>query len=211
MTIKISYVSFCAEGAEVLVGVLISNGEHAEKKRLLLPSEKYIEHGLCKGRELSRELFEELFSLSQDYRAIKKGGELLSYSSKSKAALTYKLKMKGFDSESAERAVEYLSERNAINEEESIEKLIDSGMKKLWGKKRIYAELVKKGYERALVSAALRMTDDGEFLENCKHFIKKKCGSVPSDPVERKRLVAALLRRGYSYSEIQAVIGGLED
>lgn len=203
MDIKIISVNAMSEGAEILLTVAISDGGRVEKRRLLIFTEQYLELGLSKGALIDEESFDRLEKMSKQCKAIKKGSDLLSYSASSERRLAQRLKSKGFDKESAEFAASKLKTMGAINEKIDVERALNVYLKKLWGKKRIYKELCAKGYEREYIISALDEVDGEVFEENCALLLKKKYKILPSDPAEQKKIIAALIRYGYSFSEIK--------
>ena len=205
MRIEIVGVSAQADGAEVLLTVAITDddGIRTQKRKLAIFTEKYVDLDLRRGALIDEDTFDMLDQLSRQCRAIKKGSELLSYSSASKSQLVRKLKMRGFEKEDAEHAADFLESAHVIDEGRDIERLVALCLKKLWGRKRIYCELVKKGYDKSEVADAIAEVSPDEFVAGCVRLIKKKVGQVPADPVEKKRLVAFLTRYGYSFSEIR--------
>lgn len=211
MKIEICGVRAREDGAEMLITVVISNDENTETKKFLLPVGYYAEMGLFKGKTLQEKLLDDIEAHSKKYLALKKGTELLSYGMCSKKKLSYKLRIKGFDREDADAAAEHLASKKIIDEESDAEKLVSEYIKKLWGKKRIYSELLSKGYGKDISYAAVSLVNDEIFAENCVSIIKKRCGGVPEDPIEKKRLINSLLRYGYSFSEINAALSVLAE
>lgn len=70
-----------------------------------------------------------------------------------------------------------------------------------YGKRRIEQELYRKGVSREIVSAVLEEFDfDSTALAD---IIKRKYLSKMSDEKGKRRAIDALMRRGYSYSEIR--------
>ena len=192
-----------SEGAEILLTVAISDGGKAEKRKLLIFTEQYLELGLSKGALLDEESFDALEKMSKQCKAIKKGSDLLSYSASSERRLAERLKSKGVDRESAEFAASRLKKMGTINEAHDVERAVNGYIKKLWGKKRIYKELCAKGYGREYITSALDEIDDDVFEQNCVILLKKKYKILPSDPAEQKKIIASLVRYGYSFSEIK--------
>lgn len=204
MKIEIISVSALSEGAEMLVTVAMSDGENrVEKRKLLLFTEQYLDLGIRKGSIIDEDCFERLDQFSRECKAIRKGSDLLSYSASSKVRLAQRLYSKGIDKESAESAAEHLEKMGLINEGLDVERQVASCLKKLWGKKRIYRELCAKGYEREIVQEEISMLDDEIIVQNCVALMKKKYKVIPEDPSERKKVVAALTRYGYTFSEIK--------
>jgi SOS response regulatory protein OraA/RecX len=204
MKIEVVSVSALSDGAEMMISVLISNGEcRTEKRKFLLFTEQYLELGIRKGSIIDESDVDRLEELSKSCRAIKKGSDLLSYSASSKARLAHRLRSKGIDKKSAESAAEHLEKLGLINEEVDVERQVALCLKKLWGKKRIYRELCAKGYEREIVQEAIAILDDETIVRNCVALIRKKYKIIPEDPGDIKKVVAALTRYGYTFYEIK--------
>ena len=212
MKIEVISVSALSDGAEILVTVAISNGEgSAEKRKFLLFTEQYLELGIRKGSLIDEAIFEELEKLAKSCRAIKKGTDLLFYSSSSRVRLAQRLRSKGIDGESAENAAEHLQKLGLINEKADVERQVASCLKKLWGKKRIYRELCAKGYDSDIVSFNISLIDEKALTQNCVMLIRKKYRVLPREQNEVKKMVASLMRYGYTFSEIKKAIEIIEN
>ncbi len=174
-----------------------------ERRKFLLFTNQYLELGLKKGAILDEDAFDEIERCSKECLAIRKGTELLSYSSSSKKRLIGRLRNKGIDRESAEIAVSHLASVGAINEESDVERQVDLCLKKLWGKKRIYNELLVKGYEKEYILSALENITKEQMIENCVLLINKKHKTIPEGSDVRKKIVGSLVRYGYTFDEIK--------
>ena len=142
MKIEIISVNALGEGAEMLIGVAITGDSGMnEKRKFLLFTEQYLELGLCRGAVIDADTFDKLEEMSKRCVAMRKGSDLLAYSSSSRVRLAQRLRQKGIDRESAEDAARRLEELGLIDEEADVESLVTACLKKLWGKKRIYREL----------------------------------------------------------------------
>ena len=204
MRIEVVSVSALSEGAEMMISVSISDGEgRAEKRKFLLFTEQYLELGIRKGSLIDEVTFDKLEEFSKYWRAIKKGTDLLFYSASSRVRLAQRLRSKGIDKESAENAAEHLEKIGLINEEADVERQVASCLKKLWGKKRIYRELCAKGYNAEIVGNNVSLIDEETMVQNCATLIRKKYRTVPDEPNERRKVVASLVRYGYTFSEIK--------
>lgn len=184
----------------------ISEGERTQKRVLSLPEERYFELKLKRG-EVSAETFELLEGESRECRAYRRGVGILAYGANSKKTLERKLRMKGFDGESAHSAVERLGEQGYIDEESDAAGVAEVCVKKLWGRRRIIAHLREKGYGGTAIESANECLDGVDFVKNCRRLIEKKYGSFPKDKKEAEKAVAALVRYGYSPSEIKRALG----
>ena len=83
-------------------------------------------------------------------------------------------------------------------------------VKKFWGQRRIRSYLWTCGYGREALSTLDDLLLDIEFSEVCAHFVEKN-GGVPSDPDERQKLKAKLVRYGYSPEEIRQAFALLSE
>lgn len=207
MRIEITSVNATGNGAEMVLTVQISDGEgRSEKRKLLLFTEQYFELGLSRGAILSEEQLDEMERLSGVCVAVRKGSDLLSYSPSSRRRLVSRLRAKGIDRESAESAAERLEEIGAINENADVERAVRGYLNKLWGRSRIRKELAAKGYSEKYINEHLSHIDEDTLIDNCATLISKKYRTVPVSPDEKKKMIAALLRYGYSYSEIKQAL-----
>ena len=188
----------------MLLTLRISDGNgNKETRKILLFTAQYLELGLRKGQSIDEDAFDELERLSRECVAIRKGSDLLSYSSSSRRRLAQRLRSKGIDRESAESAVSHLQNIGAINEELDADRQVDLCIGKLWGKKRIYADLIAKGYEKEHIENALANITKEQMIENCVLLLQKKHKTIPDDPAVRKKIVGSLARYGYTLDEIK--------
>lgn len=209
MTVNITSITAKNGGAELCVRVRISNGENSETRELFLLARQYAELRPREG-EISEEYFEELSSASQVCCAVKRGMYILGYGACSGKNMILKLRAKGFDRESAAQAAEHLCELGYINENEDAAREAERALKKGWGRRRIASMLCEKGYSNEAVENAIDTLRDYDFSSACAAIVRKKYGSVPEDSEQRKKLFAALLRYGYSSSEIKNAFLSLE-
>ena len=188
----------------MIISVSVSDGDgRTEKRKFLIFTEQYLELGIRKGQIIDEEIFDKLEEFSKKCCAIRKGSDLLSYSASSKVRLAHRLRSKGIDKESAESAVEHLEKMGLIDEEADVERQVASYLKKLWGKKRIYRELCAKGYGSDIVGENISLIDEATLVQNCATLIKKKYRVIPDESNEVKKIIASLVRYGYTFSEIK--------
>lgn len=174
-----------------------------ERRKLLIFTNQYLELGLRKGMTLDEDTFDALEKCSRECLAIRKGSDLLAYSSSSRKRLIDRLKNKGIDRETAESAASHLAKIGAINEDLNAEHEVSSCLRKLWGKKRIYQELLAKGYEKEHIANAIEDISKDQMIENCVALFRKKHKMLPDDPNVRKKIVGSLVRYGYTFDEIK--------
>ena len=75
------------------------------------------------------------------------------------------------------------------------------------GRRYINARLFSLGYRGEALSEAEEYLDGVDFAELCARVIERRYGgSLPAEPSERDRAVAALMRRGFSSADIRAAV-----
>ena len=193
------------EGAEMLVQLLLENGEHQEQKSLVITTEQYCEFNLTRG-PITEEVYEQIEEAAELCRALRSGESLLSYGANSVQALTRKLVGKGYRREVAAEAAERLAGYGLINEERDMKREVEKCLRKLWGAKRISAHLWTKGYAPETMQGLSQILEDIDFSQNCAQLIQKHYGEVPTDADEHRRMLASLSRYGYSLGEIREAI-----
>lgn len=202
MLIRIRSLRVQHEGAEVSVGIVITCGEHREQKNLPITTEQYCELKLSVG-EISEELYDRLEEASVLCSALRSGEHLLSYGANSAQMLTRKLMQRGFSKEVASLAVERLCTVGLINERQDLRREVEKCLRKLWGAKRISAHLWSRGFDQEVIRELPALLEEVDFPANCATYIRKHYGEVPDAPNEKKKMVAALCRYGYTLQEIR--------
>ena len=205
LTITIRALRAQHEGAEMLVQLLLENGEHQEQKSLVITTEQYCEFNLTRG-PITEELYEQIEEAAELCCALRSGESLLSYGANSVQALTRKLVGKGYNREVAAVAAERLAGYGLIDEERDMKREVEKCLRKLWGSKRISAHLWSKGYAAETMQGLTELLEDVDFSQNCADLIRKHYGEVPTDADEHRRMIASLSRYGYSIGEIREAI-----
>ena len=205
LTITIRALRAQHEGSEMLVQLLLENGEHQEQKSLVITTEQYCEFNLTRG-PISEETYEKIEEAAELCRALRSGESLLSYGANSVQALTRKLVGKGYQRAVASAAAERLAGYGLIDEKRDMQREVEKCLRKLWGSKRISSHLWGKGYAAETMQGLSALLEDIDFAENCAALIKKHYGEVPTDTNEHRRMIASLSRYGYSIGEIREAI-----
>ena len=201
----VSVLSISARGAdEIAVTFGISQGEMSDRESFLLSAKAYADLGISLG-ECDTECYDRVAEAAEIYRAVKKGLSLLSFSRCSKKALVRKLVSKGFLKERATHAADELLQGGYIDEYADALREAELGVSKLWGENRIRASLYEKGYPEEAISAAMYSLEDNgvDFSEICAQRLERTTAAIPDDPKEKQKLVASLMRYGFSTSQIR--------
>jgi regulatory protein len=144
-------------------------------------------------------------------RAFNTGMNLLSYRSHGKKELINKLVSKKHDRAAAEKAVERLEELKLINDADFAEMMAKHlGEKKGYSEKRIIKELLLKGIDRETAENAVSSLDKNPHTRIIE-LLEKKYYRYLGDEKGRKKVYNALLRLGYSYSEINSALKEFEE
>ncbi len=141
-------------------------------------------------------------------RAREKALILLSYSDYTEKRMREKLTASGFSQTVVDEVMIYLTERRYINEPVFLRSFCEYCVtKKLYGKRKLLAEIKEKGFDRTCVEDELEsILLDFDFVEICKKQIEKAKRVDLGDKVSREKLIASLTRKGFSLSEIKAAL-----
>ena len=132
---------------------------------------------------------------------------ILSYGENNKRSLIQKLRQKGYALEVCENIALYMEHRGYIDEKKQIGLLCDTFLRKKFGKLKIKNELIVKGYAREDVEEYVsRHLADVNFAENCAYIIENKYFPIPKDPKELAKMMGALMKYGYTISDIKEAV-----
>jgi len=148
----------------------------------------------------------EIIRLDEKCRALRTARRLLEYSSNTSSGLVLKLRKRGYSKAAATFAVEVLCDGGEIDEERDVMRAAELSVKKGRGRMRVIPELKQKGYSDEALKTVYAYLDSVDFSEICATVIKKKYREFPQEPDERRKAVAALLRLGFSSTDIKKAI-----
>lgn len=135
---------------------------------------------------------------------------LLEYASRTEQEMFDKLIEREYTKEEIEETMSFLKEYHYIDDAEYAKAYIriHSSIK---SKRQMQMYLQRKGIDRDLVNQELENNPVDELVQVEKFLIKK--GVTSEEKLElkgKRRVVAALMRRGYSYEVIRRAIESLE-
>ena len=168
-------------------------------------------NSVADGTDLSEEEWEELVSAVNYRKAFNKCADYLSRRSHSEKELLDKVIKGGVDRDSAVKAIERFKELGYINDRdfafEYTEYLLNS---KRYSLNRVKQELYYKGISKDIISEAIDgiETDQAQTVINIinKSYVRKL-----NEEGGREKVIAALMRRGFSYSDIKEAFNRLEN
>ena len=169
-------------------------------------SEKYRNY-----KEISEEELTELLNSVSFRRAYNKSLDFLSRRPYGTKELIKKLCEKGHEKEFAEKACERLTELRLLNDEEYARILANDLLeRKNYSIKRIKQELAFRGIDRDIIENTIDLLDNDP-VSRIIILIKKKYINKIGDEKGRKKTIDALLRLGYSYSDIKTALNSISD
>ena len=172
---------------------------------LRVTEDEMIRFGLRQGQELDDETLEAIKKSANTSGTKARAANMIASRPLSKKELHKRLVQKGSDAEDAATAVEWLEELGAVDDEAYAATLVRHYAARGYGRARVREELHRRGVPRELWDEALsQMPESSDTLDEL--IQKKKRGDL-ADPKERKRVCDALLRRGFSWSEVRAALG----
>jgi len=181
-------------------------GAEYEGEKLLIDKTIIARCNISKGTELSLDDVKQLVYVSECYRAKERAIWLLSGQDYSEKGLYLKL-TKTYTERAAAFAVSQMVSRGYISDERFAASVISKCKAKNMSKRGIAEKLAKSGVSREISDILLReenlsLTD----LERATALIKSKYINKISTEENRKKTFAALMRRGFSYSDIKKAI-----
>ena len=151
--------------------------------------------------ELTDQVLADIALFTRGQETKKKALDLLSRRMHSRKELQRKLKEKGFDPDETEKVLDNLEERGLLDDRAFAAEFIEAGKRKNWSDKKLNYELSARGVGREIVEELLdSQEDEGARLRAA--FDKARRGKDLSDPKIRQRVKGALLRQGFSYSDL---------
>ena len=164
----------------------------------------WLEAGVHAGDTLDQEALETLLALSTLTEAIDRAEALIANSIYSRKRLVTRLRRYGFSQDVCERAADYCVSEGYIKEKEQARRLALAYCRtKHWGRRRIVAELIARGYEKEHALTAADRIPDAVYETSLRALMEKKYPAPAEDAAAHRRRTASLSRMGWSYEEIK--------
>ena len=159
------------------------------------------DHGLYTGRELDEGETAALLRDVKKAEAKQRAVNIISATTVTGRELSDRLKRKGADPGDADEAVQWLTELNLLDDGKTARQLVERGVRRGYGVRRIRQMLFEKKVPRELWDDALSAVPAPEGPINdylCANLTDAE------DPKQRKRAADALARRGFDWKDIQS-------
>ena len=194
----------------------IENSKHVQERVLVFLEEgdplritghELLQFGLYPGMDLSPELVVQLQAAGQRSESRVKAAQLASGRMMSRKELTDKLSRKGIDPDTAEETADWLESLGAVDDAAYAGVIARHYAASGYGPGRVRQELQKRGISRELWDDALSQLPDS--ADAIDRFLQKKLSGRTPDRAMLKKLSDALLRRGFSWSDIRPALNRL--
>lgn len=199
--------------------MIISHTKGRGKKIHLLVDDEYrittdidfwAENYIKDGSEIDEETWQELVDGINYKNAVNKCYDLLSRRDHSVKELKTKL-LRTVDEKNAERAIERMLELGYLNDEEYAKKLLDYLVNsKNMSKAFIKQEMYKRGVPSEITSELLSEAEIDN-VGNIKELICTKYKSKLLAEGGKEKVIASLMRKGFSYSDIKSAFYEIEN
>ena len=194
----------------------IENSKHVQERVLVFLEEgdplritghELLQFGLYPGMDLSPQLVVQLQAAGQRSESRVKAARLVSGRMMSRKELTDKLSRKGIDPDTAEETADWLESLGAVDDAAYAGIIARHYAASGYGPGRVRQELQKRGVSRELWDDALSQLPDS--ADAIDRFLQKKLSGRTPDRATLKKLSDALLRRGFSWSDIRPALNRL--
>lgn len=194
----------------------IENSKHVQERVLVFLEEgdplritghELLQFGLYPGMDLSPQLVVQLQAAGQRSESRVKAAQLASGRMMSHKELTSKLSRKGIDPDTAEETADWLESLGAVDDVAYAGVIARHYAASGYGPGRVRQELQKRGVPRELWDDALSQLPDS--ADAIDRFLQKKLSGRTPDRALLKKLSDALLRRGFSWSDIRPALNRL--
>ena len=162
---------------------------------------------LFPGKEISEEELENLRESAGKMSAKMRAVRIVSASNVSVSDLQHRLEQKGETPKDAETAVRWMQELSLLDDWETARQIVSRCISRGYGRNRAKQALYEKHIPKEYWEEVLN--DYPEQQEKMIVFLKQRV-SDPKDEKSKRRAVDALMRRGYSWSDIRRALDKLQ-
>jgi len=168
--------------------------------------------GLRVGQSIDAARLQEVARAEELRRAFDRALHFLGYRARSREEVRRRLVLKGYDEEITDQVIDRLAQSGLIDDSQFTEAWVRArttgrGM----GPRRIAWELRQKGVDAETVRAAVGRIDEETELGLALKVARQKAESVRGEPmpIVRRKVAAALQRRGFSWEVTTRVLDTL--
>ena len=172
-----------------------------DETSLRVPLTVVADLGLSAGMTVAEEELDHIRECAGQASAKLRAVRIIAASGVSERELRRRLVQKGESPDHADRAVEWLSDLNLLDDREAARQIVERGAAKGYGRARIRQMLYEKGIVRDLWDEALSNLPEPDGAID--RYLSAHLSREP-DQKELKKITDALLRRGHCWEDIRA-------
>ena len=158
------------------------------------------DHGLYTGRTLDEAEAEALARDVKKDEARQRAVNIISATNVTGRELSDRLRRRGASDADADEAVQWLTELNLIDDAKTARQIVERGVRRGYGERRIRQMLYEKKVPRTHWEEALSALPPPEGAID--DYLRANLADA-EDPKQRKRAADALLRRGFEWNDIK--------
>lgn len=170
-------------------------------------------YDLSTGKEINQEFIDNVLNAEEQNKVIDYTLKFLSYRERSEKEVYERLKLRGYDKEKIENAINYCLDKDYINDERFAKAFIKDKINiNKFGSQRIKQELRIKGISREIIDKVLQPDYDEE-LDLAMKLANKKISSYKNDArdAQYRKLGSYLQRRGFTFDIVREVLDNILD
>lgn len=175
---------------------------------LRVGQQEIADFALYAGRELTEEEAAALTAGLRSRQMRERALELLSRKPQSRRELTRKLNEWGAGPEEADAVCDRMEELGYLNEAAYAARIVEVYSARGFGEKKLRDELYRRGVPREEWDEALARVEDS--TQAIDDFLQKKLTGWTGDRKQLQKVTAALVRRGFSWSDIRDALARYE-
>lgn len=171
-----------------------------------------VKYNLFKGTELDEAFVREVLMEEEKHKAYLAALRYLGIRPRTTKQLEAYLQEKGYTSQVAEEICRRCQEQGYLDDNVFARQWVEERLRlKPRSAYMLRMELQQRGVEKAIVDDALRGVSQQDELEAARALIAKKRRRIdaPPNPDEERKLLAMLMRKGFSHSVVQQIKGEL--
>jgi len=183
-----------------------------DNSHLIINYEVFLKSGLKKGMNLTSDRFSFLVEENEKHKIKTEAVNYLAKRIHSEKELRIKLSRKKHKPELINEVVEDLKSRGLVDDYKFSLIFADEKIRlKLWGEKKIKAELIKRGISNDIISGVIEEKfPEEERIQNAIELAEKKIKSLANKKYEKRvlaeKIYSFLASKGYDYQVSRKVV-----
>jgi regulatory protein len=179
-------------------------------QEVVLDTETLLLAGIRVGQTITEDQLEQLKEESNHNRAYEKALYLLEFRPHSQKELLTKI-LREYPEDAAMQAVKRVDELGLLNDELYAADLAEEFLnRKGYGVHRARQELARRGIDRDLIEQVLSAVETNP-EEQLMNLIRKKYKPIPTDRKGVEKVISAMVRRGYEFSQVRHALQQLAE